>query len=218
MNPRPGVELGTGGRVWVREAVWGLVLNVGAPLVMFNFLTARGVAILAALVAAAVFPASAVVWSVARTRRINVIGALAFIAIATGVVGGVILHDPHILLAKESMVTGPLGLILLGSLVVSPRPFILGLARQFIPGIGRTAIDQLEASAELRARTRLLTLIWGLVLLADASARVALTFLLPPSTVLVVGPLMAVATVGPLVLWTVRTLRGPIALARRSGV
>lgn len=205
-------DVDTGGRSGTREALQALLLNAGAPLATFSVLTGQGVPVLGALVAAAVFPALAVAWSAVRTRRINAVGALSLTAIAIGIVGGVIFKDPHILLAKESIVTGLLGLVSLGSLIVGRWPFVLVLARQFAGPVGQDAIDRLQTSPSYRARARRLTLIWGLALLVDASARVALTFVLPPAALLVVAPLMAVALLGPLALWTARRIRDWFAL------
>jgi hypothetical protein len=201
-------DIDTGSQARGREALRALLLSAGAPLATFTALTGLGVPLLGALAAAAVFPALAVAWSAVRTRRINAVGALSLSAIAIGVVAGLVFQDPHILLAKESIVTGLLGLVSLGSLVASRQPFVLVLARQFASSVGRDAIDRLQTAPAFRARTRQLTLIWGLALLADAGARVALTFLLPPGVVVLVAPLVAVATLGPLALWTTRTIRG----------
>jgi hypothetical protein len=201
-------DIDTGRRARGSEALRALVLNAGLPLVAFSVLNGQGVPLLGALVAAAVFPAFGVVWSAVRTRRINAIGALSLTAIAIAIVGGVIFQDPHVLLAKESIVTGLLGLLSLGSLIVGRRPFVLVLAGQFTSQAGRDAIDRLQTSPAFRARACQLTLIWGLALLADAAARVALTFVLSPGVLLVVGPLMAVATLGPLALWTAQAIRG----------
>jgi hypothetical protein len=200
-------DIDTGGRDRIREALRALLLNAGAPLLTFSILTRLGAPLLWALVAAAIFPAFAVAWSAVRTRRINAIGALSLTAIVIGVVGGVIFQNPHILLAKESIVTGLLGLVSLGSLIVARRPFVLVLARQFSSSAGRAAIDRLQAFPAFRARARQLTLIWAAALLADATARVALTFVLAPGVLLLVGPLMAIVTLGPLALWTAQTIR-----------
>ena len=52
-----------------------------------------------------------------------------------------------------------------------------------------------------------MTAVWGVVLLAEAAARVVLSLLIPPGALLLVSPLLAVAFLGPVGLWTVRRRR-----------
>jgi hypothetical protein len=57
----------------------------------------------------------------------------------------------------------------------------------------------------------LATLIWGITLILDVGVSVALTFVLPISTYLLVNRLLGYATLGALALWT-------LWYARRHGL
>jgi hypothetical protein len=200
-------------RMLVRALRWGLhpslLLNTAAPLAAYSLLTRHGLTTLQALIAAAVFPAFGIVLTAARARRVDLIGGLSLATIALGILGGLVFQDSRFLLVKDSMVTGVLGLACLVSLLL-PRPLIFVLGRQFNAGHDRTRLDlydRLWRSEEFRARSRRTTFIWGVALMAEASTRVALSFVIAPGALLAISPLLAVAVFGPLAIWTMRRLR-----------
>lgn len=47
-----------------------------------------------------------------------------------------------------------------------------------------------------------MTVVWGLGMLGEATARVVLAFLIPPAALLAISPLLAAAFFGPLAAWT----------------
>jgi hypothetical protein len=198
----------------------GLLLNTAAPLAAYALLSRHRLSTLQALTGAAVFPVLAIVLTAARTRRLDLVGTLSLTAIALGIAGGFVLHDPRLLLVKDSIVTGGLGLACLGSLLL-PRPLLFVLGRQFTAGYDRTRTDrydELWRSEEFRARSRRATLVWGVALVAEASTRVALSYLVAPGTLLVISPLLAAAVFGPLAIWTIRRVRGqgPLTVQRAA--
>lgn len=155
---------------------------------------------------ASIFPTLAIVLVAVRSRRVDALGALSLAAIAVAVAAGLAFDSSRILLDKESVVTGLLGLASLGSLLTS-RPLILVLASRFNPRLRGDVSDLLQRSAGFRERSRRLTLIWGAALLADATMRVVLSFLVTPAELLVLSLLLSTAALGPLALWTIRNLR-----------
>ncbi len=155
------------------------LLNVVAPVITYRVLAAHGMSSVDALAIAAVFPAAGALYALRRERRLDPFAALVLAVIGIGLVTDLVFHNGRILLVLESLITGVLGLVCLGSLLSAHRPAILGLRR----------------------RT---TAIWGVALLTEAAARVGLSYVLPTTTFVTVSPLLALAVFGPLGLATLR--------------
>jgi intracellular septation protein A len=187
----PLLTLARGG---FHPALW---LNVGGPLAAYQVLTNDGASPTNALLVGAAFPLATIGAKALRNRRLDIIGMFSLTAIAIGILGTVLFHNPHILLVKDSFLTAALGLACLGSLFTS-RPLLALLAGQFAASTGRT-----PSTASATALRRL-TLVWGCTLLIEAALRVALSFLLPPAILLTISPLVDVAVFGPVAVWTLR--------------
>src|SRR5579871_2250877 len=82
-----------------------LGLNVLAPIGAYQIATGQGVPELQALLFAAVFPMANTGWEMIRSRRLELIGAMSAAAIIVGAAASLVLHDPRILLVKESLLT-----------------------------------------------------------------------------------------------------------------
>ncbi|HET8626991.1 MAG TPA: VC0807 family protein [Thermomicrobiales bacterium] len=159
-----------GGRAHLRHS---LALNVGAPFVAYWFMTRHGVPGGDALLVSAAFPLVGVVAAAARTRRLDLIGALSLATLALGLLGAFVFHDPRFVLLKESAVTGLIGAACLGSLL-APRPLLFALGRQLSANGDREALARYDArwaDPDVRARSRRMTLVWGVGLLAEATVR-----------------------------------------------
>jgi intracellular septation protein A len=181
-----------------------LLLNAVAPVIAYQLLVRHGVGSTAALMYAAGFPLLAIAVAAVRNRRLDPIALLAFVAIAAGLAAGLVLHDGRILLVKDSIVTGVLGVVFLLSLPAR-RPMVFVLQRRlFSRGSGVELFDRSWADWQVRARSRRTTALWGVVLIAEATVRVALSFAVSPGTLLVISPLLTAVTFGPLALWTLR--------------
>jgi intracellular septation protein A len=174
-----------------------LLLNLVAPVAAYQVLTGHGASELNALLVAALFPLASVAISAVRHRRLDAIGGVSLAAIVTGAVFGLAFHDARLVLLKDSMITGTLGLVFLGSAVV--RHPIAGIA---LRRLGQSAAEQ----------AGLLTVVWGAAMTMEASSRVALSFTVAPGVLLAVSPLLAAAVFGPLGVWTAYR----IAIGRRS--
>lgn len=153
------------------------LLNAIAPMIAYRVLTGRGMASIDALALAALFPAAGALYALARQRRLDTFAALALVVIGIGLVTDRVFHNGRILLVRESVITGALGLVCLGSLFFARRVF------------------------GLRRRT---TAIWGVALLTEAAVRVGLSYVLPTATFVTISPLLALVFFGPLGLATLR--------------
>lgn len=179
-----------------------VLLTVVAPYAAYQVLTAHGASEVAALSAASVFPLAAVISTAVRSRRLEFIGLLSAASIALGLLTGLVLHDPHVLLVKDSLVSGALGLVFLGSLAAR-RPLTFHFARQLNGGRAAPELEQRWVdSTSFRDRMRQVTTVWGVALLGEATLRIVLAFLIPPSVLLAISPLLAAAVIAPVAAWT----------------
>lgn len=192
-----------------------ILVNGVLTLLAYQVLVGQHVASVRALIITALIPAAWTVGSVARTRRVDALGALSLIFIALGILGSLISGNARFILIKDSFLTGLFGLVFLGSFLL-PRPLMFYFGRQFATGGDPHRIARWEGLWQyesFRHANRVMTAVWGSSYVLEAAARVALVFVLPVAAFLVVSPLMAYAVTIGLIYWTIRYGR---ATARRG--
>jgi hypothetical protein len=148
------------------------------------------------------------VWSMVefvRTRRVDALSLLVLGGIALSLVMLALGGDARILLVRESLAAGVIGLSFLVSLAFR-RPLIFYLARatdaREREGGAARFEGYYEASATLRASLRLMTLVWGVGLTGENALRCWLAWHWPVERYLVVSPLLGYAIYGGLTAWT----------------
>lgn len=148
-----------------------------------------------------------ILWSIAefaRHRRVDALSMLVLLGIVLSLVAVAGGGSARFLQLREKLVTVIIGLVFLGSAMIG-RPLIYQLARARMV---RESSDELEEFEALRSnkyfrRTMMvLTLVWGVGLLADAAVSIALVYALPIKTYLAVNPVVGYGTMGALSLWT----------------
>ncbi|MYT33913.1 MULTISPECIES: VC0807 family protein [unclassified Streptomyces] len=185
------------GRPGNRRLLFQLVWDVGAPIALFYVLRGLGASTFVALLAGAVLPVvtAGVYWL--RDRRLE--GMAAFMAgvMLLGTVISLISGGTRFMLARDGWVTAAAGLCFLGS-AWTRRPLAYLGARPLLEGRFRsdgTPWETLwENEATFRRIWRISTVIWGVALLADAVARVVMSYTLPVDVVPGLGGLLWPAT------------------------
>ena len=194
----------TSGAVLSRIGSPEILLGAVAPFVSYQVATWLGASELGALSWGAVFPLAGIALGFAR-RRFDVISATSLAAIVVGLGGALLLHSARFLLVKDSLVSATIGLAFLGSLLAA-RPLIFVIGRARSPE--RAAVfDARWADPAFRRALRVMTAVWGGVLLAEAATRVALSLAIAPGALLAVSPLLTLVFLGAVGLWTVRRRR-----------
>jgi intracellular septation protein A len=186
---------------------WGstLLFTVALPLFTYFLLTGAGWSAVAALLASGVWPAAETVVLLAVRRRIDELGVIALIFIALGAVAGLGFNSARLVLVKESVVTGLFGVLVLGSLLL-PRPLMFYFGRKFATDGSAASVaywNGLWRYPSFRRTQRVISVVWGVVFLAEAGARIALSYALSTSAMAVVSSVLPLAVVGALVAWTV---------------
>jgi intracellular septation protein A len=179
-----------------------------APIATYQIAVSNGFTELQGLLLASVMPLASAAWTLLRRRRLDPLSGTLLAAIFVGGAVAVLANDPRVLLVKDSIVTGAIGLAFLVTLL-TPRPLLVS----FASAISGDDPQRLQAP-QARAVIQRLSIIWGLALLGEAVVRVALSFILVPTELMAVSPVLAIGVFGGLTLWTLRERRVAIAAAQ----
>lgn len=198
---------------------WGptIVFNVVLPYLTYTVLSDRGVSAVAALAISGVWPAVEVLGIFLIKRRVDDFGVLALIVVGLGVLSALVFRSESLVLVKDSAATGLFGLVLLGSLLTR-RPLMFYFGRKFgTDGTeeGLAKWNDLWQYAGFRRTQRVLTLVWGVVYLAEAVARVVLSYVLSTSTMVLISTVLPIVVTAALVAWTILYARRSRAAAVR---
>jgi hypothetical protein len=180
-----------------------LVVNVGLPLLIYHlFAPQRGEG--TALLLSSVPPLVWSGWDLARFRRIDAVSLLVvvgiFLSLGAMAVGG----SPRLLLLRESLVTGLIGLGFLASMLRA-KPLMFYLARSTVAKESAEALQAFEAAwprPRLVRFMRLTTWAWGLGLVSEALLRCWLAWAWPIERFLAIVPLISYGTYFGLMGWT----------------
>ena len=188
-TPPPG---GTSTHPRARLAM--LVLDVAAPLALFYGLRGAGVNQWLALVLSAAIPMVALAYRLLAERRIETATLFTLSILVCGTLVGLLTGDPRLLLARESYLTGLLGLWMIGTVLWGSRPFVLQATLPLLPP--ETACDWQDKWRHdplFRRVMRLMTAAWGGAFLIDAAARIVMAYTLPVDMVPLLGLIVLVA-------------------------
>jgi len=158
------------------------------------------------LMASAVPPLAWSAVELARFRRIDALSAVVLLGIVLSIAALALGGGPRVLLMRESLAAGVIGITFLGSLLAR-RPLVFYLARATVaretPG-GAARFEQLcNERREIAAAMRTLTIVWGVGLTTDAVVRTWLAASWPIERFLIVSPLIGHGMLGLLFAWTI---------------
>ncbi|NMM01054.1 hypothetical protein HHL24_24320 [Paraburkholderia sp. RP-4-7] len=169
-----------------------------------------------ALIASAVPP---IVWSLielVRFRRVDALSVMVVAGIVLSVAAMALGGSPRMLLLRESLVSGAVGVVFLLSLPMR-RPLIFYLARATVAremegGAARFETLWSERPALVSAM-RFMTLVWGVGLTGETALRAWMALTWPIERFLVVSPFIGYGIYGALTLWTLwyrKTMRSRV--------
>ncbi|MCC8391132.1 hypothetical protein LJ656_00895 [Paraburkholderia sp. MMS20-SJTR3] len=178
-----------------------------------------------ALIASAVPP---LVWSaieLARFRRVDALSVMVLAGIVLSVAAMALGGSARMLLLRESLISGAIGVVFLLSLPMR-RPLIFYLARASVAremAGGAAHFDALwRERPGLASAMRVMTLVWGSGLTAETALRAWMALTWPVERFLVVSPFIGYGIYGGLALWTLwyrKTMRSRLQdSAPASGV
>ncbi len=161
-----------------------------------------------ALIIAGIFPAAWVIVQFVRERRIDPVGLVVLFGFAVGVLTSTLLGgNAYVLKVRDSAFTAIFGLACLGSVFRSGRPIIFYVGRTLSAGNDPekvAAYDQLYELPTGAHTFRVLTIVWGVGLLIEATSRLVLAAFIPTGPFLAISPCITGVCLGSMFLFTLR--------------
>ncbi|MFI5644472.1 VC0807 family protein [Kitasatospora sp. NPDC051705] len=190
-----------------------LTFNVAAPILIYNQLHDHGYSESAAILLSGLGPVLDTVIYLAWHRRIDEFAVVSLVFVGLSLVVALIgPQDPKMLLAKDSFVSGLLGVFYLASLA-APRPIMFYFGRKFATDGTPEMVSWWNGMWQypgFRRVQRNLTIVWGTAFVLEAVLRIALVYTMSHGTVVTVNSILPYAVLGGLVYFT-------IAYAKRAG-
>jgi hypothetical protein len=185
------------------NAALEIVVNFLGPLLIYDYAKPH-LGDVKALIASSAPP---ILWSLiefVRKRRVDAVSMLVLAGIALSLLAFIGGGGARFLQLREKLVTVTIGLVFLGSAVIG-RPLIYYLARAGMQRRGSSELADFESMRDnvyFRRTMAMMTVVWGVGLLADAAAGVALVFTLSIHDYLIAAPVLGYGTMGSLGFWT----------------
>ncbi|GAB4057834.1 VC0807 family protein [Uliginosibacterium sediminicola] len=148
------------------------------------------------------------IWSLGellRHRRIDALSIFVLGGIALSAIAMLLGGSPRMLLLRESLISGLFGVLLLVSAAFAkPLVYYLLLANAKRQGEAPAQTFQLQwhEQPKLRARVRLINMVWGVGLTLEAGLRSYLAWHWSAERFLAISPFISYGLFGLLVLWT----------------
>lgn len=161
-----------------------LVWDVAVPLGAYYLLRHFGVGVITALAVSGVVPCARVIWSTVRERTTDGLALAVLVLTAVSIPVAFLTGSPKVMLAKESLGTGPMGIWLIVSVLIS-RPAMATSLRAFLARTQGSAVawEQLrDDSPRFRSNLNATTLIWGVGFIVECVTRLIMIIVLPVQT------------------------------------
>lgn len=171
--------------------VFTLVVNGLIPWGMYMLLSPY-VGHLMALSIVTLIPLVENIFHFAKHRNLDVFGGLMLMTFILSLVMVLLGGSEKMLLLRESMITGVVGIVFLSSLLLN-KPMIYHLASRFTRV---TNIEQKWQNAYFRKMMRNMTLIWGVLLVLEACTKVVMIYELSVGEVLALSSVVLYSFVG----------------------
>ncbi|MDR7302975.1 VC0807 family protein [Haloactinomyces albus] len=170
-----------------------MLLDTAAPLALFYGLRWAGVNQWLALILSGALPVVTISYRLITERRLGLLAVFTLTILAAGTAIGFVTGDPRLLLARESYLTGLVGVWIILTLWFS-RPFILSATLPLLPEkTARSWEHDWEHDPTFRRVMRIMTIAWGTAFLLDAAARIVMAYTLPIDLVPLLSVLLLVA-------------------------
>lgn len=182
-------------------------LNAIVPVLLYQFSKHYiSPSEMTALIWATVFPVAKSVFDLLRHRSLDPIAIVVLLGIVFDGVAIAWGGSPRLLLLRESVFTGAMGLGCFVSLMLR-RPLIFYFGRHFMAGTDpmlRERYDRSWCLESVRRAGRDITVLWGAILVGELAMRVAMVFMLPAAWVLVLSPCLLGGLTLAALVWTLR--------------
>jgi len=209
-------------RHWVRHNGARIALELGVnlalPYAMFRLVQPR-LGDVGGLIVGAAPP---LIWGVAgfiRVRRIDALSLVVLLGIALSLIAFAGGGGARMLQLREHLVAGVIGLVFLGSAGIG-RPLIYQLARARLRRADPEKLgvfQSLRGGPIFRRAMMVMTLAWGIGLVAESALATVLVFTMSIKDYLIVTGIIGYSEIAALTAWTYWYARRRLAAAARAG-
>ncbi|MEU4586180.1 VC0807 family protein [Kitasatospora aureofaciens] len=176
-------------------------MEVGVPLGLYYGLREVGLGQWLSLLVSGAVPLAQLVYKMLTEGRVATVTLFTLSVMASSTAITLLTGDVRLLLARESYLTGLLGLWMIGTLLAK-RPFMFTTMIKMLPEeTARTWHANWDNHARFRNVMRWMSVAWGAAFLIDSAARIVMAYTLPVdlvpvlSVVLLIGMLMTVVKI-----------------------
>lgn len=202
---------------------WGptVLFSMVLPFVTYSMLTGNGMHEVPALLISGAWPVAEQVLFFALHRRLDEFTILILIFMALTVISFAAFNSARMILIKDSALTGLMGLVFLASLL-APRPLTFYFGRKFGTDGSAAGIARWDGFwgdlSVFRRGQRIMTLVWGLALLAEALVRIPLVYVVPLDAMVAISNFLPFVVIAALIFWTISYgKRNATASKRQAG-
>jgi hypothetical protein len=190
----------------VREHLPSVVWGAALPIAVYFLVRHRVDTDTQALLIAGAFSGAWVVIQFIRQRRVDAVGAIVLIGFAVGVASSTLLGgNTYVLKVRDAFFTALLGIAFIVTVFTHERPTFFYFSRYFSAGNDPARVEAYNRLIEFpggRHTFRVLSLVWGVGLVAEASFRMTLAEVLHTGTFLAISPFIAASAIATLFAFT----------------
>jgi hypothetical protein len=188
----------------IQMIVISIVINGVIPVVVYNLLINYYSSFVSLLIATLI-PLGDNLYHVVKYKKADAFGLFMLTGFVLSLLAFVLGGNERLILLRESMVTGLLGLIFIASLFFS-KPLIYHFAIRFSAEGESEKKGQFAKNWELpyfRNVLRIMTAIWGIALLGEAILKIILVYELSITAFLAISQLIFYGVIGAAIFFTI---------------
>jgi hypothetical protein len=195
----------------VREHLPSVVFGGALPIAVYFAARPHVSGDAPALIVAGCVSAAWILLQFVLQRRVDLVGAMVLLGFTIGVVSSVLTGgNAYMLKVRDAFFTALLGVACVVSLFTHERPMLFYVSRYMTAGRDPeriAAFDHLHEVPVGRHTFRVLSVVWGVGLVVEATARLTLADLMPTATFVAVSPFVTSAVLGSLFVFSVLYVR-----------
>lgn len=204
--PPPPGPLWQPGIPSLREHLPSLIFGAALPIGAYFLIRSHVHTDAQALIVAGCFSVGWIGLQFVRRRQVDVVGAAVLAGFAVGVVSSTLLGgNAYVLKVRDGFFTALFGVACIVTLYTHDRPALFYVGRYLSAGndpAKMSAFDRLHELPTGRHTFRVLSVVWGIGLVVEASCRLTLADVLPTGTYLAVSPFITASVIGSLFAFT----------------
>jgi hypothetical protein len=190
----------------IREHLPSLLFGGALPIGVYFVVRSHVHTEAQALIIAGCCSVGWILFQFVRQRTVDVVGVAVLVGFALGVITSTVFGgNDYMLKVRDGFFTLLFGIACIVTLYTHDRPAFFYVSRYLSAGKDPakvSAFDALHAVPEGRHTFRTLSVVWGIGLVVEASARLTLADLLPTGTFIAVSPFITATVIGGLFAFT----------------